>query len=240
MLITVGVVVLLCAFIAIKFGLIAAADSKAKTSLTDTTAAVKSETGKLNTLLADATTSVSSKVAAVGVYSTKVQSYSKDVCSDAKTLVYYGFVAYHDNCEQANTALTAVHGAANDLYSFLSDDETLSALLPVDGNNLSYAQQYDLWTRTSGLLKTAKTGAQAQTLKSAVTEAASLYAQAWYDVVQADGKKDEAAFDKAEELVKTRFAGLKATSSVSSKTLQDLTSAFNATYTAYIALKLTK
>ena len=240
MLITVSIVVVLCAIIAIRFGLIAAAEAKAKTSLTNTSAAVKAMTDKLNTSLADTSQAVSSKVAAVGAYSTKLQDYSKDVCGDERTLIYYGFIAYHDNCEQAHLALFALNAASNNLYGFLSDEETLAALLPKNSSNLSYSQQYDLWTRTTGLLRAAKTGDQAQTLKDTLASAANNYAAAWNAVIQADTKKDEAAFNKAEELVKTTYTALQATSAISNKTLQDLTSVFNTKYTAYTALKLTK
>lgn len=240
MLIVVAAVVLLCAVIAIKFGLIAAADSKAKSSLLDTTAKVSAATTNVNTLFADEKASVGSKVSALSAYSTKLQSYSKEVCGDVRTLVYYNFVKYHDNCEQANVSLAALYLASNNLYSFLSDEETLAALVPKDSSNLSYSQQYDLWTRTTGLLRAAKTGDQAQTLKVALSESTNTYAAAWNAVVQADNKKDETAFNDAEKLVKSTYAALQSMSAVSDKTLQDLTNAFNTKYTSYTSLKITK
>lgn len=240
MLIVVVVVVVLCAVIAIKFGLIAAADGRAKTSLTDTKTKVTDATLKLNTLITDDKTTVGSKVAALSSYSNQLQIYSKDVCSDARVLIYYGFVKYHDNCEAANLALFAMHSAASNLYSFLSDEETLAALLPTGSSSLTYTQQYDLWTRTVDILKTSKTGDHSELLKTALTEAARNYAAAWYDVVQADGKKDEAAFNKAEELIKTTHSALKATSAISTKTLQELSVKYNVKYTAYTSLSYTK
>jgi hypothetical protein len=226
--------------IAVKYGLFAAADAEAKASLTETKAKVTDASTKVNTLISDEKQTVGAKVSAVSEYKTQLQGLSQDVCKDARALIYYSFITHHDDCEAATKALTAVSAASADLYGFLSDEETIAALLPADGTSLTYVQHYDLWNRTTGLLKSAKSGSQAQELKTAVINAASSYAEAWYDVVQADNKKDEAAFDKAEAKVKSSYSALTAVATISTKTLQDLTSVFNAKYAAYTALKLTQ
>jgi hypothetical protein len=238
LLICVGLVVLACGVIAVKFGLLAAADSRAKTSLVDTKKNVVDATVKLNSLIADDKTTQGSKVTALSSYTTQMQNASKDVCSDVRELIYYSLLDFHKSCEAANVALVAVSTAANNLYNFLSDEETLAALLPTNNTDLSYSQQYDLWNRTMALIKSAKTSTQSEALKTAITDAVSKHAAAWYDVAQADNKKDEAAFNKAELLVKTSHAALKATSAVSISTLKDLTATYNTKYTTYTSLTL--
>lgn len=229
-------VIVISGAIAIRFGPITSADNRATKSLVDTKTKIITLTKELNVTFAGNGESVSKK-AALSTFVSNIKKQVESVCSEERTLVYYSLITKHDSCESAFKALTDVTSATNNLLSFLNDEETLAALLPVHTTTLSSVESYDLWKRTSELLSTAKTGDQALNLKKSLQAASEKYRDAWDSLVKADTNKDEAAFTKAEESVNTAYYSLTTQSTVAETTLKELTTSFNAKYALYTSLK---
>lgn len=231
-----AIVVIAGGVVAIRFGAIAAADSKAEKSLTDTKNKIVAMTKDLNATFAS-TSELVSKKSALATYVSDVKDQVNTTCSEERTLIYYALITKHDACENSLKALMGINSTANNLLSFLNDEETLSALLPVHTTTLSSIESYDLWKRTSDLIAASKTGTQALDLKKSLQSAAEKYRDAWADLVKADTNKDETAFTKAEESVNTAYYELTTQSSVAEVTLKALTVDFNSKYASYLSLK---
>lgn len=230
-----SLLIIVCAVIVLKFGVISAANRSAEASLETTQSQMISLTSRMNTTLSASSVSNDQKMARLKQYVTDVKNMSDSVCSTQRAAVYYDTLRLHTTCESVRRALQDVTAAASAQYSYISDETILAALLPKVTMAASFSDSYDLWTRTAALVNAAKVGQEANTIKLSLQKAVEGYRDAWKALVDADNKQDSTTFTDASTTVKAAYVTLQSQADVSKAQLQALGDVFSAKYAVFKA-----
>lgn len=238
--IAVSLLIIICAIIALKFGVIQAADSSAEASLATTRSQMISLTNRINTTLLNASLSNDQKMARLKQYVSDLKTMGDSVCSTQRSTIYYNALPFYTACESVRHSLQDLTTAAAAQYSYISDETILAALLPKVTTTASFSDSYDLWSRTSALVDAAKVGQEANGIKVSLLRAVTGYRDAWKALVDADTKQDSAAFTEASAAVHAAYVTLESQADVSKAQLQALGNVFNAKYAVYKAAVYTE
>lgn len=231
--IVVAIIIVGSAVIALKYGVVSAANNSAKTSITTASSKLTSLTSDINSTTASSGDTNDQKVAKFQRYASDIKTLADTICHDQRSTIYYDILPAHGSCEKARSALLELAMSASATYSYVADETVLASLLPKGNTTRSFSDMYDLWNRTSSLINAAKVGQEATGIKASLQKAVDSYRDAWKAVVDADSKRDSSAFSKATDAVKAAYVTLQSQTNISKAQLDSLDASFSSKYAAF-------
>ncbi len=231
----IGIIIVACAGIVLKFGIVSAADNNAKTSITTASANLVTFTTGINGVIASTDVPNDQKVIKLQAYVSQVKTLADTICRDQRSTIYYDVLPIHNTCEKAHSQLVDIGTSSAAIYSYITDEIVLSALLPKGSTSNGLSDTYDLWNRTSSLLSAAKVGEEANNIKSSLQKAVDGYRDAWKSLVDANSKQDSSGFNAAKTAVQAAYSSLQSQKDVSITQLDALDTLFTSKYSAFIS-----
>lgn len=234
--ITIVVVIVACALIALKFGVISSANNNAEASISNASSRLMTLTSGINTDVATPSLTNDQKVAKLQQYLNDLKGLQVTICRDQRGQLYYDVLPAHNTCQKAYSTFGDITTSVSAIYAYIADETVLSSLLPKGNASTSFSDTYDLWNRTSSLVSAAKVGQEARGIKTSLQSTVDSYRDAWKALADANTKQDSAAFSKASDAVKSAYVLLQSQANESKTELDALDAIFSAKYATFILI----